>query len=172
MEENNVELRNATAEETESLKSWADKKCKQTRKGVLFILILFLAAYIFLLIVNAIYIHSLIIMGFTIFLIVYMTLFCAALYLFFAPSLGKNIESGAFKVQRGRITDRCEDKNTEGKTPCTVVFVSDKGSSASINIYPNLYKYVKTGSCLILRWDDPKKQKYYRVIMSDELKLN
>ena len=129
-----------------------------------------MAAYIFLLIVNAIYIHSLILMGFIIFLIVYMTLFCAFLYFYFAPSIVKNIESGSFKVQRGRITDRCEDKNTEGKKPCTVVFESNDGNSTSINVDPNLYKYVKTGTCLILRWDDPKKQKYYRVIMSDDLK--
>lgn len=165
MEENNVELRNATAEETEALISWASKQCSQTRKGTLFLLAFFFIPYIFLTIVCVIYFFSPIVIGIIIFLIVYLLIFCGVLYFYFAPSIIRKIESGAYKVQSGKIIDRNEEENTPGNKDCTVIFESDNGNRASININPKLYHTVKTGPCLILKWDDLKNQKYYRVIM-------
>ena len=165
MDGKDIDLRNATVEETEILISWANKKCSQTRKGTLLILLIFLVPYIFLLIVNSIYLHSLIILGVVILMSVILLLFCAALYFYIAPNLSKKIESGAYKVQSGRIIDRNENNNTQGSENCTVVFESDNGDRAYININPKLYNTLKIGSCIILKWDNPKEQRYYRVIM-------
>ena len=167
MEENNVKLREATSEEKELLKSWADKNCRKTRKGVFIIFALFLAAYIFLLIVNAIYIHSWIIVAAVVFLCIFLLLFCAALYFVVAPSLSKKTASGAYKVQSGRIADRNEENNSKDSKTCNVVFETEDGNRSYININPSLYNTVKTGPCLILKWDDPKENHYFRVIMSD-----
>ena len=165
MGKNSIDLRTATAEENEILISWANKQCSQTRKGTLFLFAFFFVPYIFLAIVTIIYFYSPVVIGIIIFLIVYMLIFCAVLYFYVAPGNIRKIESGAYKVQSGRIIDRNEDENTPGNKDCTVIFESDNGNRASININPKLYHTVKTGPCLILKWDDLKNQKYYRVIM-------
>lgn len=168
MEENNVKLREATSEEKELLKSWADKNCRKTRKEVIVIFALPVSsAYAFLLIVNAIYIHSWIIVAAVIFLCIFLLLFCSALYFVLAPSLSKKIASGAYKVQSGRITDRNEENNSKDSKTCNVVFETEDGDRTYISINPSLYSTVKTGPCLILKWDDSKENHYFRVIMSD-----
>jgi len=50
MEENNIDLRKATVEETVRLMSWADKGCKNIRKASVILFAGYLIAFIFLLI--------------------------------------------------------------------------------------------------------------------------
>lgn len=164
MEQNNVTLRKATDEENEILKAWAEKEAGKIRKFMLILLAGFLAVYLFLLIVNALYVRSLLITASVIFLLVFLLGFFSAVFFGLAAILPKKIRSGAYKVQSGKITDRNEDGNSKDSSDCIVVFESDDGISAKININPALYKTVKTGPCLILKWDDPKNNKYYRVI--------
>ena len=156
MEENNIDLRKATVEETVRLMSWADKGCKNIRKASVILFSGYLIAVIFLLIVNAIYIHSMIIAVLAIFLCVSWAVFCLASYFWIAPMTSKKIESGAFRVQSGSIKDLNEVNNKPNSKDFKVLFEAEDGTRSYISVHKEPYKSIDIGPCLIIKFDTPK----------------
>lgn len=170
MEESKPKLRKATTEENELLRSWADKNCRSTRKAILIMSAGFLCAYIFLLIVNAIYIHSVFLVAVVIFLCVYQVAFSVVLYFYISPRILKKIGSGEYKVQSGSITDLNETGNKPDNKDYTVLFEAEDGNRSYITVRKEHYKNINLGPCLIVKCDEPKENKYFKVFMSDQLK--
>ena len=90
----------------------------------------------------------------------------AMLFFVLAPNTVKLISKGAYKVLSGRVTDKRESENRSDSRSAMVVFEDEKGNSLSVSVNQANYKEIRTGSCLLLKWDDPKISGY-RIIMTD-----
>ena len=159
-------LRQATDEEAKMISSWGESKCKKIRLAILPAMLFFLIAYVLIFVVNALFIHSIFITVMTIILLLISAFFFGVLFFVLAPNTVKLISKGAYKVLSGRVTDKRESENRSDSRSAVVVFEDEKGNSLSVSVNQANYKEIRTGSCLLLKWDDPKISGY-RIIMTD-----